>query len=152
MTSREDVFLAIRQRHPEGFFIFSNGLTARHAVQLFGVDGNLYLYHAMGEARSIGIGLARERIDAEIVIVEGDGNALMGSSSWALEAPPNLTHYVLSNHAYATTGGQLLPQINWPGFLRVLVIDEESTKAPNPPAPCRIIGATHARLRSEEQR
>ena len=89
--NRTEAIQNIVKKHPDGIFIFSNGLTTRLAVELLGLDGPFfYLLHGMGETLSVGIGMA-SALSKEVVVIEGDGNALMGLASWP-QMPVSYTH------------------------------------------------------------
>ena len=67
-----------------------------------------YLQHAMGLASSIGLGLALNLPDEQIVVLDGDGSVLMNLGSLATLAryrPPNLTHIIFDNGSLLSTGG-----------------------------------------------
>jgi len=64
---------------------------------------------SMGLASSIGLGLAISLPNAQIVVIEGDGNVLMNMGSIATTgyfAPKNLLQVVLDNECHDSTGGQ----------------------------------------------
>jgi thiamine pyrophosphate-dependent acetolactate synthase large subunit-like protein len=135
--NRAEAIQSIIDKHSEALFIMSNGLTSREASYYCPNESSFYLLHAMGEGLSVGIGVASARIDLEVVVIEGDGNALMGAASWAMNRYDNLHHYVLVNETYETTGGQQLPpNIDWPPWCRTIEIDKQNgTNSPNPPSP-----------------
>src|SRR6202030_2075088 len=59
-----------------------------------------YLEHAMGLASSMGLGIALSRPDQKVVVIDGDGSALMNLGTFttlARYAPPNLIHIVFDN-------------------------------------------------------
>lgn len=71
--------------------------------------GNFYMQGSMGHALAIGLGVAIGRPRAEVVVIDGDGAVLMhlGTlSTVGAVAPANLTHIVLDNCVYESTGGQ----------------------------------------------
>lgn len=73
-------------------------------------DGNFYLWGAMGGAAMVGLGLALAQPKRSVVVVTGDGEALMGLGSLltiAVKKPPNLTVAVLDNGHFGETGMQL---------------------------------------------
>ncbi|MDB5638439.1 MAG: aldehyde dehydrogenase [Bradyrhizobium sp.] len=73
-------------------------------------DGNFYLWGAMGGAAMVGLGLALAQPKRPVVVVTGDGEALMGLGSLltiAVKKPSNLTIAVLDNGHYGETGMQL---------------------------------------------
>lgn len=137
--NRIEAIETILKRHPQALVVLSNGLTAREAAALRPEDRCLYLLHAMGEAYSVGLGVAQARPDAQVVVIDGDGNALMGLAAWCNAPPPNLTYYVLQNGSYQTTGGQPLPDLPWrPDWCTVLPIEGAPLGTPNPPPPEQI--------------
>lgn len=89
--------------------IFSNGQIGREAYVHNDRKGYFYMLSSMGKTISIGLGVALARSERSVVVVEGDGNALMGLDAFAMVGyikPKNLTHIVLDNGEHATTGGQ----------------------------------------------
>ena len=71
-------------------------------------DNFFYLQHAMGLASSIGLGLALNLPDEQVVIFDGDGSVLMnlgGLATLARYQPPNLTHIIFDNGSLLSTGG-----------------------------------------------
>lgn len=73
-------------------------------------DRNYYLWAAMGSAAMVGFGLARAQPDVPVVVVTGDGEAMMGLgglASIATVKPPNLTIVVLDNGLFGETGMQV---------------------------------------------
>jgi thiamine pyrophosphate-dependent acetolactate synthase large subunit-like protein len=73
-------------------------------------DGNFYLWGAMGGAAMVGLGLALAQPKRPVVVVTGDGEALMGLGSLltvAVKKPLNLTIAVLDNGHFGETGMQL---------------------------------------------
>jgi thiamine pyrophosphate-dependent acetolactate synthase large subunit-like protein len=70
---------------------------------------NFYLWGAMGGAAMIGLGLALAQPDRRVLVLTGDGEALMGLGSLAtigVKQPANLVVVVLDNQHYAETGMQ----------------------------------------------
>ena len=64
---------------------------------------------SMSLGLSIGVGLALGQPTRRVVVLDGDGNVLMGLSSLATaatETVPNLVHIVLDNGVHDSTGGQ----------------------------------------------
>jgi hypothetical protein len=130
--------------HPDALFVLSNGLTSREAVHHLHQPQNFYLLHGMGEALSVGIGFALAAPEQEVVVIDGDGNALMGMASWSLMPQANVIYYVLDNGCYQTTGEQPLPTaVEWPSWCRRLQINRQTGRTPNPPSPEWIWLQTH---------
>jgi thiamine pyrophosphate-dependent acetolactate synthase large subunit-like protein len=70
---------------------------------------NYYLWGAMGGAAMMGFGLALARTDLHVIVITGDGEALMGMGSLATigaNQPRNLSIVVLDNEHYGETGMQ----------------------------------------------
>ena len=67
------------------------------------------LWGAMGNASTIGLGLALAHPARRVLVLTGDGDMLMGLSSLATiatQAPPNLAIVVLDNERHGETGMQ----------------------------------------------
>ena len=137
--NRFDAIKSIIKHHGECAYIFSNGLTSREAAYFFPNENSFYLLHAMGEALSVGIGLANARPDLDVIVIDGDGNSMMGAASWFMydEVKSNCYYYVLSNQVYDTTGGQPLPLANiWPNWVNIIeIVNDKNIVTPNPPGP-----------------
>lgn len=72
-------------------------------------ERNFYLWGAMGGAALVGLGLALAQPDVPVVVLVGDGEALMGMGGFAtiaLQRPANLAIVILDNGIYGETGGQ----------------------------------------------
>ncbi|MEM7561667.1 MAG: thiamine pyrophosphate-dependent enzyme [Pseudomonadota bacterium] len=72
-------------------------------------DKNYYLWGAMGGSVMMGLGLALARADEHVIVITGDGEALMGMGSLATVGvlqPQNLSIVVLDNEHYGETGMQ----------------------------------------------
>jgi thiamine pyrophosphate-dependent acetolactate synthase large subunit-like protein len=70
---------------------------------------NFYLWGAMGSAAMIGLGLALAQPALRVLVLTGDGEALMGLGSLAtigVKQPANLVIVVLDNQHYGETGMQ----------------------------------------------
>jgi thiamine pyrophosphate-dependent acetolactate synthase large subunit-like protein len=70
---------------------------------------NFYLWGAMGSAAMIGLGLALAQPAHRVLVLTGDGEALMGLGSLAtigVKQPGNLVIVVLDNQHYGETGMQ----------------------------------------------
>ena len=70
---------------------------------------NFYLWGAMGQALSVGLGISIAQTDMRVLVITGDGEMLMGLGSLstvANVAAHNLSVLVLDNGHYSETGGQ----------------------------------------------
>jgi phosphonopyruvate decarboxylase len=70
---------------------------------------NFYMQGSMGHVASLALGFCRAQPSAEVLVLDGDGAALMHlgvMSTIGAAAPPGLVHVIVDNKSYATTGGQ----------------------------------------------
>jgi sulfopyruvate decarboxylase subunit beta len=84
------------------------GATAQELYDLGHRESFFYLQHAMGLASSIGLGVALNRPEERVVVLDGDGSVLMnlgGLATLGRYRPPNLTHIVFDNGSLLSTGG-----------------------------------------------
>jgi thiamine pyrophosphate-dependent acetolactate synthase large subunit-like protein len=86
-----------------------NGMIGREVWTARDRPENFYMIGSMGLALSIGLGLALCRPQRQVLVLDGDGNVLMGGAAMASAAAAgaaNLLHVVLDNRSHASTGGQ----------------------------------------------
>ncbi|RPI74594.1 MAG: sulfopyruvate decarboxylase subunit beta [Desulfobacteraceae bacterium] len=89
--------------------VHANGAMGRESFACADRKENFYLVGSMGLAASVGLGVALSRPERKVWVLDGDGNILMGLGNLALMGalkPINLTHWVLDNGVYGTTGNQ----------------------------------------------
>lgn len=89
--------------------IATTGYTGRELFATTDRDNQLYMVGSMGCASSFGLGLALARPDLHVVIIDGDGAALMRMGNFATIGSyggDNLTHLLLDNEAHDSTGAQ----------------------------------------------
>ena len=97
----------ISKLHPGAIYVICNAF-CRDVFETADKPNNLYLVHGMGQALAVGVGIA-QNTTKQVVVMDGDGNAVMGASMWTmLHTLPNLFYYVFVNGVYQTTGGQEL--------------------------------------------
>ena len=110
MIDRRDGVATILKDRPENLLVISGLGSPTYDVAAAGdVAENFYLWGAMGGSASMGLGLALARPDARVLVVTGDGEALMGMGSLATlgaKASENLAVLVIDNEAFGETGGQ----------------------------------------------
>ncbi len=88
--------------------IATTGMISRELYVVHDRPENFYMCGSMGCALPIGIGVAMNT-DRRVIILDGDGAALMSLGSLAVAKflqLPNLMHYILDNATYASTGDQ----------------------------------------------
>lgn len=93
----------------ETCWVAANGYISREAFDAGDPPATFYMIGSMGLAPSIALGAALSRPGRRIVVLDGDGNLLMGLGALpviAAMAPRDLHHVVLDNGVYASTGNQ----------------------------------------------
>ncbi len=88
--------------------IATTGMISRELFVVRDRPQNFYMCGSMGCALPVGIGVAMST-GRPVIVLDGDGAALMSLGSLAVAKfleLPNLTHYILDNGAYASTGDQ----------------------------------------------
>ena len=94
---------------PEDVVVSTTGMISRELFAVCERPANFYMLGSMGLASALGLGLALLEPSRSVVVLEGDGSALMTMGTLALiasESPGNLLHVVLDNEAYESTGAQ----------------------------------------------
>lgn len=108
--SRTEVLKAVQQHaDPTDAVIATTGYMGRALYAIEDRESQLYMVGSMGCASSLGLGLARHQPSRRVIVLDGDGAALMRLGALATigyERPPNLLHLVLDNEAHDSTGGQ----------------------------------------------
>lgn len=110
---REEVIEKIVDMCGDGIIISTTGKASR---ELFEIREKKNQTHrkdfltvgSMGHASSIALGLATQREDKKIWIIDGDGAVLMHMGSMALVgclSPKNIVHILINNEAHESVGG-----------------------------------------------
>jgi phosphonopyruvate decarboxylase len=89
--------------------IATTGYTGRELYALADRPNHFYMVGSMGCASSFGLGLALARPDLKVVVIDGDGAALMRMGNFATTGAygaGNLVHLLLDNEAHDSTGAQ----------------------------------------------
>lgn len=105
---RLDALTALYSRLEQCVVVTIMGAVAAELQSLGHRPGFFYLQHAMGLASSLGLGIALSRPELRVVVLDGDGSALMnlgGFSTMARYQPANLTHVVFDNESLLSVGG-----------------------------------------------
>lgn len=103
----ERVLALTRER--DTVLIASTGYISRELYALADRAQHFYVVGSMGCASSLALGLALARPDLRVVVLDGDGAALMRLGNLATIGcyrPRNLIHLVLDNEMHESTGGQ----------------------------------------------
>jgi phosphonopyruvate decarboxylase len=120
-ASRTQILRAIQQHTAEASGIAVIGTTGYTGRELFACDdraNQLYMVGSMGCAISLGLGIALAQPQRKVVVLDGDGAALMRLGAQGIagyERPPNLVHVLLDNSIHESTGGQatVAPSVNF---------------------------------------
>ena len=109
--ARSTVLECIIRNTPEAgsVVIATTGYTGRELFSLADRPNHLYMVGSMGCASAFGLGLALARPDLQVIVVDGDGAALMRMGNFATLGSyggGNLTHLLLDNEAHDSTGAQ----------------------------------------------
>ena len=110
-VSRREVLthLVAHSDERDSVIIASTGYAGRELFAVADRPNHLYMVGSMGCAPMLGLGLALARSDLKVIVVDGDGAALMRLGSMATLAaygPTNLAHLLLDNGMHESTGGQ----------------------------------------------
>jgi sulfopyruvate decarboxylase subunit beta len=107
---RSDAIAFVSRALPvDTLVVACNGFVGRELHDLGDQPRHFYMIGSMGLASSIGLGLALKQPRKRVVVLDGDGNVLMGMGALANvaeQAPPNLYHVVFDNGVHSSTGGQ----------------------------------------------
>ncbi len=110
LSRREEAIAAVMKTVPDATLtVATTGKTARELERDWDRAENLYVVGSMGCASSIALGLALNAPDRNVVVLDGDGAALMrleALTTIGRTKPDNLLHIVLDNEAYESTGNQ----------------------------------------------
>ena len=110
-TNKRRNMLAMIQSHvtSKDVLIATTGYTGRELYGCADRSNQLYMVGSMGCASSLGLGLALASPRHRIIVIDGDGAALMrlgAMTSIGYQRPGNLVHVLLDNGAHESTGGQ----------------------------------------------
>lgn len=95
--------------------IATTGYSGRELHTLCDQPNQLFMVGSMGCASALGLGLSLARPDLRVVIVDGDGAALMRMgilSTIGTYGGDNLVHLILDNEAHDSTGAQATVSAN----------------------------------------
>jgi len=111
----------------ETVLIASTGFSGRELYAIDDRPNQLYMVGSMGCAASLGLGLSMVRPDKKIIVIDGDGAALMRLGNMATVgayAGNNYYHLLLDNHVHESTGGQgtVSSTVNFPALLLLAAI------------------------------
>ncbi len=111
LLTRADVLRRVVELTPEEntAIVATTGFTGRELYALTDRPNQFYMVGSMGCAASLGLGLSLARPDLRVVVLDGDGAALMRMGSFATigaYAKSNFIHLLLDNEVHESTGAQ----------------------------------------------
>ena len=109
LTRTEALEVILEQLTGSEAVIATTGKTGRELFTLADRPNHVYVVGGMGTASSIGFGVAHTLPRQKVVVLDGDGAALMKMGSFATigyHQPANFLHILLDNEAHDSTGGQ----------------------------------------------
>lgn len=114
-SSREEAIEIILNNLKENDIVVSTtGKTSREVYELreknnIGHENDFLTVGSMGHTSSIGLGIALNKKNRKVIVLDGDGSAIMHMGSLAINGelnPNNLKHIILNNGAHDSVGGQ----------------------------------------------
>lgn len=110
---REDIIRKITEVTGEDAIVSTTGKASRELFEIREAKGQSHgldflTVGSMGHSSSIALGIALQKPEKKIWIIDGDGAALMHMGSMAVlgaNAPKNVVHIVINNGAHETVGG-----------------------------------------------
>ncbi len=109
LQSRAQAIGAVLELLTDQPVIVCNGFPSREAQKIADRPTHFYMIGSMGVAAAIGLGVALSKPNKTVVVLDGDGNVLMGMGTLATVGalkPKNFIHVVLDNEVYGSTGNQ----------------------------------------------
>ncbi|GGS13723.1 MULTISPECIES: phosphonopyruvate decarboxylase [Streptomyces] len=113
---RQEAVGVIAARLTDELTFSTTGMISRELFAAADRPENFYMQGSMGHAIGLGLGAAVTLPHRKVVVIDGDGAALMhlgGSALVGERGPANLTHIVLDNGSYDSTGGQRAARLAW---------------------------------------
>jgi thiamine pyrophosphate-dependent acetolactate synthase large subunit-like protein len=138
MLRREAIAAVYQETDPRRPAVLANGYISRDGFNCEAREHHFYMLGSMGLAPAIALGAALARPDQRLLVLDGDGNLLMGMGILPMVGqwqPRHFLHVVLDNGTYGATGGQptVSPAADFAatalacGYARAEVCDDEST-------------------------
>ena len=109
LTRTEALELILETLNGDEAIVATTGKTGRELFTVSDRPNHLYVVGGMGTASAIGFGVAHSLPKQPVVVIDGDGAALMKMGSLATigyHQPNKFLHIILDNEAHDSTGGQ----------------------------------------------
>ncbi len=110
---REDIIKKIVEVSKDDMIVSTTGKASRELFEIRESKGQSHEYDfltvgSMGHSSSIALGIALQKPEKRVWVIDGDGAVLMHMGSMALmgaNIPKNVIHIVINNGAHETVGG-----------------------------------------------
>jgi len=109
LTRSELLELILETLRGDEAIVATTGKTGRELFTVADRPNHIYVVGGMGTASAIGFGIAHAAPQQPVVVLDGDGAALMKMGNFATIGsyqPRNLLHVVIDNEVHDSTGGQ----------------------------------------------
>lgn len=109
LTRTEALQVILENLQGNEAIVGTTGKTGRELFTIADRPNHLYVVGGMGTAAAIGLGIAHAKPAQPVVVLDGDGAALMKLGVLATIGyyqPKNLLHIILDNECHDSTGGQ----------------------------------------------
>lgn len=109
MLRREAIAAILDCLVDDELVVLANGFISREGYNHRDLSRHFYMLGSMGLAATIGLGVALSRPEKPVVVLDGDGNLLMGLGVLPMVGawqPARFLHVVLDNGTYGSTGSQ----------------------------------------------
>ncbi len=114
MTRFDAISIIKRKTNGKVIFLSGTGFPTRDSFNVKDTS-DFYTMGSMGHVFGIGLGVARTNPDKKVIILDGDGGAIMHAGAFASLDPQihkNLIYIMFDNGVYESTGGQSSPSQN----------------------------------------
>ena len=110
---REEIIKEITNVTGEDVIVSTTGKASRELFEIREANGQTHKYDfltvgSMGHSSSIAMGIAQQKPNTKVWVIDGDGAVLMHMGSMALMGAnklPNMVHIVINNGSHETVGG-----------------------------------------------
>lgn len=108
---RPDVLAFIQElfKPEDSIILATTGYSGRELYALNDLEHQFYMVGSMGCVSSLGLGIALKQPHKQVIVIDGDGAAMMRMGAMATIGhyhPTNMLHILLDNGSYESTGGQ----------------------------------------------
>lgn len=123
LTREQSIGIIIDELGEEDIVVSTTGKISRELFELRKARGQEHFADfltvgSMGHSSQIALGIALQKLNRQVICIDGDGSVLMHAGGLAIVgqmAPANFKHIVLNNEAHDSVGGQptASPNVNY---------------------------------------